>query len=78
MLDRVRNFLPLMSAANEELDKKIKRDGKDAVNIENLTSDNSPHVAMVTKQSLKAHIIIQNHVIYVIVIGFICSWSCCG
>lgn len=48
-----------MSAANEELDKKIKRDGKDAVNIENLTSDNSPHVAMVTKQSLKANRIIQ-------------------
>lgn len=51
MLDRVRNFLPLMSAANEELNKKIRKDGADAVNIENVTSENSPHVAMVNNNN---------------------------
>ena len=48
-----------MSAANEELDKKIKRDGKDAVNIENLTSDGSPHVAMVLLFSMNINKIIS-------------------
>lgn len=66
MLDRVRNFLPLMSAANEELNKKIKKDGADAVNIENVTSENSPHVAMVNNNIINYYLFIYFNIYYLL------------
>jgi hypothetical protein len=36
---RVASFLPLLQSANEELERKIKAEGKDAVNVEVLDPD---------------------------------------
>ena len=39
MLSRAKNFLPLLAAANEKLEKELSTNAADSLNIENVEED---------------------------------------
>ena len=59
VLSQVRNFLPKLATANEELQKRLESDPEYSADIEQIDDEDAPHIEMVRP--------IPNFLIFVII-----------